>query len=109
MAATRPPRYDLHLPVWYRARGERGWHTGTTESVSRSGVMIRARDAAHPSGVVRVVIELPNEDAPAAGCLTGIGRVVRVRDDEGSDALFAIAVRHYRVQRRAHVAPPTRT
>ena len=97
----RPCRYDLHLPVWYRVQGERSWHTGTTESVSRSGVMIRTHERNELNSLVRVVIELPNEDGSGtAGCLTGIGHVVRAQNADRSDApSFAIAVKRYRVQR----------
>jgi len=107
MSATRRCRFDLRLPVWYRAQGERRWHTGTTESVSGSGVMIRTHEGNEPKGVVRVVIELPHEDdSSCAGCLTGIGHVVRARLAKTSDApSFAIAVKRYRVQRRDHVSP----
>jgi hypothetical protein len=103
----RPCRYDLHLPVWYRAQGERRWHAGTTLSVSRSGVMIRTHERNEPDGLVRVVIELPyEEESDATGCLTGIGHVVRAPNAETSDApSFAIAVKRYRVQRREHVSP----
>ena len=107
MSAKRPCRYDLHLPVWYRSRGERSWHTGTTESVSRSGVMIRTHERNDLNGLVRVVIVLPDENGSGtAGCLTGIGHVVRAQNAQRSDApSFAIAVKRYRVQRRDHVKP----
>ena len=107
MSAMCPCRYDLHLPVWYRVQGERSWHTGTTESVSRSGVMIRTHERNELNGLVRVVIELPNEDGSGtAGCLTGIGHFVRAQNADRSDApSFAIAVKRYRVQRRDRVSP----
>ena len=93
--------------MWYRVQGERSWHTGTTESVSRSGVMIRTHERNEPKGLVRVVIELPHDDeSGGAGCLTGIGHVVQERSAVRSDApSFAIAVKRYRVQRRDHVSP----
>ena len=107
MSAMRHCRYDLHLPVWYRVQGERSWHTGTTESVSRSGVMIRTHERNELNGLVRVVIELPNENGSGtAGCLTGIGHVVRAQNADRSDPpSFVIAVKRYRVQRRDHVSP----
>jgi hypothetical protein len=94
--------------VWYCVHGERHWHTGTTESISRSGAIIRTREANRPGGRVRVVIELPHEGGASGGCLTGIGQVVRAEEDSCDDASFAIAVKHYRVQRRDHVLPIAR-
>jgi hypothetical protein len=96
--------------VWYRVQGDRSWHTGTTESVSRSGVMFRTHERNELRGLVRVVIELPHEgDSGTAGCLTGIGHVVRARHADTSDApSFAIAVKHYRVQRRDRISPSHR-
>ena len=102
MSASRSSRYDLHLPAWYRARGERRWHAGTTESISGSGALIRAFDDTEPTGIINVVIELPHDDDNAMfGCLIGTGRVVpRDRSFEPGDSpSFAIAVRRYRVQR----------
>lgn len=107
MSASRPSRYALELPVWYRATGERRWHEGTTESVSRSGAIIRTSEKSGPTGMVKVIIELPHEDDDAAvGCLTGIGRVVRCETPNAGDesSLFAIAVKHYRVDRRDRVS-----
>lgn len=64
--------------------------------------MIRAHEADCPTGAVRVVIELPQEDgSDSAGYLTGTGRVVRTQDwDMSDEPSFAIAVKQYRVQRR---------
>ena len=102
MSAPRPSRYDLHLPAWYRARGERRWHAGTTESISGSGAVIRTPENTHPTGVINVVIELPHDEEDSmSGCLIGTGRVVRGDRSFGPDhsTSFAIAVRRYRVQR----------
>jgi hypothetical protein len=107
MSAARSSRYDLHLPAWYRARGERRWHAGTTESISGSGALIRTRERTHPTGIINIVIELPHEEDNAkSGCLTGTGRVVSYERSLGPDdsASFAIAVRRYRVQRSNRIS-----
>ena len=38
---TRAPRFSLRLPIRYRTVGEPAWHDGTTENISRSGVLFR--------------------------------------------------------------------
>lgn len=107
MSAMRSSRYDLHLPAWYRARGERRWHIGTTESISGSGALIRTPENTCPTGVINVVIELPHdEDDATSGCLIGTGHVVprdRTFGPHGSTS-FAIAVRRYRVQRSSRIS-----
>ena len=99
--ARRPQRFCLCLPVWYRAAGEAEWHTGLTRSVSSTGALIRADESGVPAKRVIVAIALPS----AEGCLVGSGRVVRKigAPAEGSPASFAVAVSHYRLERRDSV------
>jgi hypothetical protein len=86
----RGHRFTLNLPVRFRAEGEAGWRVGTTENVSRSGVMIRAGSAPAPDAQVDVLIVLPHSGAEVSGCLLGHGRVVR-----HADAGFAVSVPRY--------------
>ena len=44
LARLRAKRFDLHLPMKYRFVGESGWHTGTTENISRSGMLFPRGD-----------------------------------------------------------------
>ena len=39
---TRAQRFQLHLPLRYRRLGEKQWHEGTTENISRSGMLFQA-------------------------------------------------------------------
>jgi hypothetical protein len=40
----RATRFDLHLPLKYRLVGESGWREGTTENISRSGMLFQAEE-----------------------------------------------------------------
>ena len=40
----RAQRFNLHLPLKYRLLGEDGWHRGTTENISRSGLLFQAEE-----------------------------------------------------------------
>ena len=81
----RARRFDLSLPVWFRAAGETLWHNGVTQSVSTDGAVIRADGPAPSSEPVIVVIVLPS----VAGCLVGRGRVVRTVLRVGDSATAA--------------------
>lgn len=94
-AGTRARRFDLHLPVWYRAADETEWHTGSTQSVSATGALIRADEPAVPSEALTVVIALPSVDA----CLVGHGRIVRsaLPPAQADPPTFAVSVSRYRI------------
>src|SRR5215813_4306965 len=42
---ARAQRFQLHLPLKYRRLGEKIWHEGTTENISRSGMLFKAEEA----------------------------------------------------------------
>jgi len=92
-------RFDLSLPVWYRAAGETLWHNGVTQNVSKDRAVIRADGPAPSSESVIVVIALPS----VAGCLVGCGRVVRTVETYAQTArvTFVIAVSRYRLRSKA--------
>jgi len=60
--------------------------------------LIRADESSVPAKRLIVAIALPSAD----GCLVGRGRVVRQLEApaEGTSASFAVAVSHYRLERR---------
>ena len=93
-------RYPLHLPVRFRAAGDFKWRLGTTEDVSRSGVMIRADAVPDADVPIDVLIELPQSAAGSGGCLRGRGRVVRLHRAQSSpeQGVFAVAVARYRLE-----------
>jgi PilZ domain len=110
LARKRAERFAIQVPVRYRTTGETQWHDGITVNVSASGAEIVGElpESAGASGAsVLVVILLP----PAAGCLTGRGRVVRTTTPCVSAAAphFAITVPRYELERGpaalARIAP----
>src|SRR5581483_8833518 len=45
----RAQRFNLNLPLRYRLLGEENWRLGTTENISRSGLLFRAEEMLQPS------------------------------------------------------------
>src|SRR5262249_35596021 len=45
----RAQRFNLHLPLKYRLLGENAWRDGTTENISRSGMLFRAEELIPPN------------------------------------------------------------
>lgn len=88
----RGHRFALHLPVWYRIVGETEWHSGTTEDVSYSGVMLRTEESSVPTSPAVVVIALPSTGSEPAGCLMGGARVVRSTEYPHKEPRWAFAV-----------------
>jgi hypothetical protein len=101
----RGKRFTLHWPVWYRATGEREWHSGMTENISYSGALIHTEASIVPATAVVVVIAMPSTPSSPRACLVGEGRIVRsvtpLSRTEGS--AFAVAVPQYRFDRSGQV------
>ena len=100
---TDSREFTLRLPVKYRTRGEAGWHDGVTVNVTESGAVIEGARPPDDARAILVVISLPG----ASGCLTGRGQIVQDQRTPGhaaDRARFAIAVPHYRIDRRSRVA-----
>ena len=95
-SSTRAQRFDLRVPVWYKAAGETAWHAGVTQNISANGALIRADSPVAPTQPIVVAIALPQ----VSGCLVGCGRIVRtVEPAVTASATFAIAVKRYRIDR----------
>jgi PAS domain S-box-containing protein len=60
---TRAQRFQLHLPLRYRRLGEKNWHDGTTENISRSGMLFKADEELQPSAQLEINLVLPAEIA----------------------------------------------
>jgi len=103
---SRPQRFPLHLPVWYRMAGETQWHRSVTQNISCGGAAIHTDEPIPPGTPVTVMISLPSTASEAGGCLTGQGQVVRtIEESRAAFAGFAVAVKRYRLDRRAE--PPS--
>jgi PAS domain S-box-containing protein len=59
----RAQRFRLHLPIRYRPVGEPDWRSGTTENISRSGVLFRAEETLQPMAQLEISLVLPPEIA----------------------------------------------
>jgi CheY-like chemotaxis protein len=74
----RAQRFNLHLPLKYRLLGENDWRAGTTENISRSGMLFRAQEAVSPNAQLEINLVLPAEIAGLASAeVVCRGEVVR--------------------------------
>jgi len=91
---SRAQRFKLQLPLKYRPVGEAGWRTGTTENISRSGVLFRAEELVQPHVVIEINLVLPAEIAGlSAAEVVCRGEVVRAVQAEDSTLNPALAAR----------------
>jgi hypothetical protein len=91
--STRAQRFLLQLPMKYRPVGQTSWREGTTENISRSGVLFRAPDLLAPNTPVEMRVALPvgptPEQFPQVLCTGRIVRTVGVSRNEPYPALAA--------------------
>jgi len=99
VSRPRAKRFALQLPMKYRFVGENGWHTGTTENISRSGMLFRAEEALTPSAQLEIHLVLPAE---IAGLSTAevICRGEVVRSLESEAPTLAAKILQYHFQHR---------
>jgi two-component system cell cycle sensor histidine kinase/response regulator CckA len=103
----RARRFNLHLPLRYRLLGEEGWLPGTTENISRSGVLFRAQELLQPSAQVEINLLLPAEIAGLAAIeVICRGEVVRTVQPEtvGVNPALAAKILQYHFQHGTRVA-----
>jgi PAS domain S-box-containing protein len=102
----RARRFNLQLPLRYRPLGEKSWRPGTTENISRSGLLFQAQEALHPSAQLEISLVLPAEIAGLASteviCRGEIVRSVQARGSNVNPALAA-KILQYHFQHSAHV------
>jgi len=90
----RATRFDLRLPLKYRQVGERGWREGTTENISRSGMLFRAEEFIAPNAQLEINLVLPAEIAGlAAAEVVCRGEVVRTVDSESGKVSATLAAK----------------
>jgi PAS domain S-box-containing protein len=58
---SRAHSYKLNLPLRYRVSGEPTWRAGTTENISRSGLLFRAEEGLLPKAKLEITLVLPAE------------------------------------------------
>ena len=90
----RARRFNLHLPLRYRPLGEKSWRPGTTENISRSGLLFQAQEVLHPSAQLEISLVLPTEIAGLAATeVICRGEVVRSVGTQGKGMLPALAAK----------------
>lgn len=92
---SRAQRFQLHLPLRYRRLGEKEWHTGQTQNISRSGMLFQADELLQPSSQLEINLVLPAEIAGLSETeVVCRGEVVRtIEGEEGTTMSPALAAR----------------
>jgi PAS domain S-box-containing protein len=103
----RARRFNLHLPLQYRPLGEEKWRPGTTENISRSGLLFLAQELLSPNALLEISLVLPAEIAGLAATeVVCRGEVVRSVEAQGQSVSPALAAKilQYHFQHGTHVA-----
>jgi len=89
---SRAQRFGIQMHLRYRRNRESKWRKGTTENVSRSGVLFRGEELAEPNTILDMRLLLPDEipGVQSAEILCR-GVVVRSEPPKGADAFPALA------------------
>ncbi len=104
--AFRAQRFKLNLPVRYRLLGEESWREGTTENISRSGLLFRVDQLLEPTTQVEISLVLPPEIAGlSAAEVVCRGEVVRTMQPESASGNPALAAKilQYHFQHGAQI------
>jgi PAS domain S-box-containing protein len=102
----RARRFNLHLPLQYRPLGEEKWRPGTTENISRSGLLFLAQELLSPNALLEISLVLPAEIAGLAATeVVCRGEVVRSVEAQGQSVSPALAAKilQYHFQHGTHV------
>ena len=97
----RAHRFNLQVPLKYRLVGEGDWHHGTTENISRSGMLFRAKEMIPPHSQLEINFVLPAEIAGlSAAEVVCRGEIVRALKPERPTMSPALAAKilQYRFQ-----------
>jgi PAS domain S-box-containing protein len=103
---SRAQRFQLHLPLRYRRLGEKSWHDGQTENISRSGMLFQADEPLQPTVQLEINLVLPAEIAGLSETeVVCRGEVVRAIKPNGGAVTPALAARilQYHFQHGVHL------
>ncbi|MBZ5707102.1 MAG: response regulator [Acidobacteriia bacterium] len=106
LSPFRAQRFDLHLPLKYRLLGENDWRRGTTENISRSGMLFRAEELIPPNAQLEINLVLPAEIAGlSAAEVVCRGEIVRAMAPETPTMHPAVAAKilQYHFQHGAQI------
>jgi len=91
---SRAQRFQLHLPLRYRRLGEKQWHEGKTENISRSGMLFQGDEVLQPSSQLEINLVLPAEIAGLSSTeVVCRGEVVRTIEPGSTTLNPALAAR----------------
>jgi CheY-like chemotaxis protein len=91
---ARAQRFYIQLPLRYRRLGEKEWHVGTTENISRSGLLFEADELLQPAAQLEINLVLPTEIAGLSSTeVVCRGEVVRTVEPRGETLSPALAAR----------------
>jgi signal transduction histidine kinase/DNA-binding NarL/FixJ family response regulator len=94
LSPFRAQRFQLRLPLKYRAVGDNNWRSGTTENISRSGMLFRAEEMIPASVQLEINLVLPAEIAGlAAAEVVCRGEIVRTALSQGPEIGPALAAK----------------
>jgi len=99
LSASRAKRFYIRLPLRYRELGESEWHKGTTQNISRSGLLFAAEDTLQTHAELEISLVLPAEIAGLAPaevvCRGEVVRAVAPGDNAIAPALAARILQYY--------------
>ncbi|HLV87194.1 MAG TPA: ATP-binding protein [Candidatus Sulfotelmatobacter sp.] len=99
LAPSRAQRFQLQLPLRYRRVGEKLWHEGTTENISRSGMLFKGDEILQPSAQLEINLVLPAEIAGLSDtevvCRGEVVRTVAPNSNTLSPALAARILQYH--------------
>ena len=98
--SARARRFEIHAPVLYRA-DDGIWHQGTTENISRSGLLLRAEGSLTVNSPIEMIVDLASA-RPSYRHVRVICRGHVVRADAPvapAGPIVAAAITHYRLGR----------
>lgn len=98
-APARAKRFQLQLPLRYRRLGDKQWHIGTTENISRSGMLFQADQLLPPSVQLEINLVLPAEIAGLSEtevvCRGEVVRAIETPDAKVSAELAARILQYH--------------
>ena len=101
-SGNRAQRYGIHIHLRYRLSGGSKWWKGTTENISRSGVLFRGEEFAEPKTPLELTFVLPKEIfgvRPAEVICKGMVIWSERPREKGKLPSLATTISHYRIVR----------
>ena len=94
LSPFRAQRFNLQLPMRYRLVGDNAWREGTTENISRSGMLFRAEEVIPTNVQLEINLVLPAEIAGlSAAEVVCRGEIVRATQPEQPTMHPAVAAK----------------